>query len=425
MKRSRLLELGLLLLFPLFSLAENEKRKTYSWGVIPASNYDSDLGYRYGGVLNIFDYGYKSREDKYEQYLFIKLTNTSRGTLQAQALLESESLISNTLTLAELSYTREKKMDFFGFNGYQSIYQKRLHNPSHPEFINSFFYAYERELLRLRFDVQSFIAGSKLRLLTGFSYMQYKVALPAGIGADSTQNLLGLYKHWGLLDPTESKGGQISLFTAGLVFDTRNDACYCTDGRWAEAVIMHSPALLSSAAYTRLAFTYREHRSFLDEKFTLSYRISFQQTISGSIPFYALTDFYDSRLNQDGVGGAHTLRGAMRGRIAAEGYVLGNLESRVRLIDFRFLKQDFFTSASLFYDNSYISKPRATDLNQVPHEARSMHFKVNKSPAVHHTIGAGLYFVFNRNNIISVNYGIPLNKQDGNGGLYVGSALLF
>lgn len=425
MRRSHILALSLLLLFPLLSPAENEKGRTYSWGVIPASNYDSDLGYRYGGVLNVFDYGHKTREDKYEQYLFLKLTNTTKGTLQAQALLESKSLIKQALTLAEVSYTSEKKMDFFGFNGYQSIYHRAFADPAQPAYIHNFFYAYERKFLRLRFDVQSFIAGSKLRLLTGFSYNQYAISLPAEAAANGRNNLLGLYKHWGLIETAEAEGGRLSLFTAGLVFDTRNNACYCTDGKWAEAVIIHSPALLSSAGYTRIALTYREHKSFFAERFTLSYRLSFQQKIRGNIPFYALTDFYDSRLNQDGIGGAHTLRGAMRGRIAADGYVLGNLESRLRLFRFRLLRQDFFTSTSIFYDNAYISKPRLTQLNHVPVEARTMHFSQDNAQRLHHTIGAGLYFVFNRNNIISVNYGIPLNKQDGRGGLYVGSALLF
>ena len=40
-------------------------------------------------------------------------------------------------------------------------------------------------------------------------------------------------------------------------------------------------------------------------------------------------------------------------------------------------------------------------------------------------VGPGFYFVFNKNNIITVNYGVPLNKRDGAGGLYIGSSLLF
>ncbi|MCA1759279.1 MAG: hypothetical protein LC658_05885 [Bacteroidales bacterium] len=41
------------------------------------------------------------------------------------------------------------------------------------------------------------------------------------------------------------------------------------------------------------------------------------------------------------------------------------------------------------------------------------------------TFGHGLYIVFNQNNVITVNYGIPANKQLGQGGFYIGSSLLF
>jgi len=53
----------LLFAFPvLLSGAEPEKRDStnnarYKFGVIPSLAYDSDLGFKYGAVLNFFDYG--------------------------------------------------------------------------------------------------------------------------------------------------------------------------------------------------------------------------------------------------------------------------------------------------------------------------------------------------------------------------------
>ena len=61
----------------------------------------SDLGFKYGAVINLFDFGDTKFPPHYEQYLYIKLTNTTKGTLNLQALLESETLIKKAKVFAE------------------------------------------------------------------------------------------------------------------------------------------------------------------------------------------------------------------------------------------------------------------------------------------------------------------------------------
>lgn len=72
---------------------EKEKKERYAFGFIPALAFDSDLGIKYGGVFNIFDYGSTNTPPNYEQYLMVRITNATKGTLNAQALLESETFI--------------------------------------------------------------------------------------------------------------------------------------------------------------------------------------------------------------------------------------------------------------------------------------------------------------------------------------------
>jgi hypothetical protein len=43
----------------------------------------------------------------------------------------------------------------------------------------------------------------------------------------------------------------------------------------------------------------------------------------------------------------------------------------------------------------------------------------------HATAGAGVYLIYNKDNIISVNYGFSLDSQLGTKGLYIGSGFLF
>ncbi len=418
---------------------EEEKRKTenksrYSFGVIPALAFDSDLGFKYGAVVNLFDYGEAKLPPHYEQYLFIKLTNTTKGTLNLQALLESETLINKAKVLAEASYLVDRKLDFFGFNGTDAIYNREFTQPESTEFKNNFFYAYHRNFLRLRFDVQKYLAGSKLRLLTGFTFNSYNISLAREERKDKVDNpnsdgfqhptLFENYNNWGIIQSEENSGGNISLFSLGLIYDSRNAPCYCTDGKWFDAVFNYSPAFLGDAGFSKLILTYRQHTSFLKDKITFSFRISSQQKLSGEIPFYFVPTFYDSRLSYDGVGGAFNLRGALRNRIAADGFVTGNFEIKLKTLDFQLLNQHFSTSIAGFYDNAYITQTTKVNLDNVPEAEKTVYFNPGKQK-VQHTFGPGLYIVFNQNNVITINYGMAANKQIGSSGLYIGSSLLF
>lgn len=403
--------------------ANDEKNSHLSWGIIPVVSFDADLGLRYGAVVNLFDYGGNDRDGKYRQYLFLRLTNTTLGARQAQAIFESNSLIPNAYSIAELSYLDDKKLDFFGFNGRESLYNRKFAQASDN---GGYFYAYERRLLRLRMDVQHLLPLTHLRLLTGFTFERYAITdpiknsqqMPGGKG------LYGLYHSWGLIPEDEAEGGNLSLFRLGLVYDSRNDLCYCTDGHWVKAIISYAPPLLNKNGFARIALSYRRHQSWLNEKLTLSYRLSFQQSLFGKVPFYSLPFYYDSRLSQDGLGGAFSLRGALRNRIVAEGFALGNLEFKYKVLQTKLFKQSVALSPSVFYDNALVTKKRQLSFDNIPLDQLQMHFDTGAG-RFHQTLGLGLYIIINKDNIISLNYGKPLNPADGPGGLYVGSSLLF
>ncbi len=426
----------LLLFLPVFGVAQvaiepkAERKSRHAFGVIPALAFDSDLGFKYGAVVNLFDYGETKSPPHYRQYLFIKLTNTTKGTLNLQALLESETLINKAKVLAEASYLVERKLDFFGFNGTDAVYNPEFTEPENNEFKNNNFYAHHRNFLRLRFDVQKYLAGSRLRLLTGFSFHHFGIS-PAqeennNSSSDGFQQptLFEYYNDWGIINSKEKNGGSISLFSLGLIYDSRNDPCYCTDGKWFDAVFNYSPTFLGDAGFSKLILTYRQHTSFLKDKITFSFRVTSQQKLSGSIPFYFVPVFYDSRLSQDGVGGAFNLRGALRNRIAADGFVTGNFEIKLKTFDFSLLKQYFSTSIAGFYDNAYITQMYKVSSENVPEVEKPVYFNPGRQK-VQHTFGPGLYIVFNQNNVITINYGMGANKQIGTSGLYIGSSLLF
>lgn len=401
-------------------------------GVIPVAAYDSDLGFKYGIVANLFDYRQKVSSGKYDQYLFFRVTNATKGSFQIQALLESAILIKNSITLIESGYVTDSKFDFYGFNGNASIYHPGFEEISGNDFLNRFFYAYNRSLIRFRFDNQLIIADNNLRLLTGLMFNNYDISAPPASSAGDVanesallnQSLFGNYVDWGLIPDNQKYGGKINLLSFGLVYDSRNDLCYCTDGIWGEAVLIYSPGLISDNSFSKFILTYRQHASMKDEKLTFSFRFSSQQKLGGDIPFYMLPLYYDTRMSQDGLGGAYSLRGASRNRIIADGFVMSNTEVKFKVLEFELLRQPFFISTSLFYDNAFVTQTYQIDYHDVPVNAKEIHFG-DPSQTLHHSFGAGAYIVFNNDNVITINYGIPLRKHNGPGGLYIGSSLLF
>lgn len=54
--KSRLLFFGLLLL-SLSVLSQEKVKKGFGFGALPAVSFDSDLGFQYGAIVNLFHYG--------------------------------------------------------------------------------------------------------------------------------------------------------------------------------------------------------------------------------------------------------------------------------------------------------------------------------------------------------------------------------
>jgi hypothetical protein len=420
----------LMLLFTYFGWTQEQNipiKTGFSLGAIPAFAFDSDLGLKYGAVLNLFDYGNGDRFPDYKQHLFLRFTNTTRGSAQFQAILESEKIISKSKSIIEVSYLSDKKLEFFGFDGRNAVFHPNNIDPKHTDVVNSAFYAHHRNWLRLRFDIQKFLIGRELRLLAGISYNHIRTGPEEISNIESNipnRSLYENYIQWGIIGKQEASGGDLGYLTLGLIYDTRNEQSNCTDGRWLETFLVISPGIFDTPGFSKLIFTYRHYHSFFQNRLTLTGRASIQNKLSGKIPFYFLPVYMDSRQNQDGIGGAFNLRGVSRNRLAANGYLTGNFEIRQRLGEFSLLKQHFTLSGVVFYDMAYITQPVKPELSQVPETQKARFFRQdNQKP--HHSAGPGLFIIFNRNNVVSVNYGIPFSFQDGIGGLYIGSSLLF
>ncbi len=68
-------------------------KKGWNIGGLPVLAYDSDIGFKYGAVINLFNYGDGSRYPKYDHSLYFEWSRTTKGSGTNQFTYDSEHLI--------------------------------------------------------------------------------------------------------------------------------------------------------------------------------------------------------------------------------------------------------------------------------------------------------------------------------------------
>jgi outer membrane protein assembly factor BamA len=438
--------LCLFLLLPTLMLSQNdtlskaENIKTgWTFGVLPAVSYNSDLGFQYGGVVNFYHHGDGSNYPKYNHSLFLEISRFTKGSGINRFFYDSEQLLSGLRTTADVSYLTEKALDFYGFNGYDAIYNPEWEDDTHPEYISRVFYRHERQKFKFTFDFQGKLYGDHLRWLAGIGVFNTKIA-PVDIdalnkgkdGNDLLPDVPGLYDRyveWGVIADDEKNGGWNNHLKLGIVYDTRDFEPNPSTGMWSELIFFISPDIAGNDfGYTKLSMTHRQYVPLLPEKkLTLALRGHYQTTIAGNTPFYMqpylISSFYNAA-NTDALGGARTLRGVLRNRVVGDGIVMGNAELRWRSNSRMFFNQEFYLGINTFLDTGKAVDKIDLNTSGVPEEEQDEFFKTG-AERFHTSAGIGLRVVMNENFIVAVDYGKPFDRRDGKSGLYIGLNYLF
>ncbi|MDO9634700.1 MAG: hypothetical protein Q7J05_06610, partial [Paludibacter sp.] len=75
-------------------LSSQVKTKTgFGFGALPAVSFDSDLGFQYGAIVNLFDYGDGSKFPKYDHSLYMEWSRYTKGTGINRIMYDTEKLI--------------------------------------------------------------------------------------------------------------------------------------------------------------------------------------------------------------------------------------------------------------------------------------------------------------------------------------------
>ncbi len=189
-------------------------KKGLNFGVLPVIGYSSDLGFQYGIIFNLFGYGDGSLYPDYKYSLYTEISRTTKGGGINQLFFDSKHLLpGNIRVTADLSYLTMLALNFYGFNGYDAVYNSHFEDDSQEGYISRMFYMHERKFTRFTMDFQGSLKSKKLLWFAGIGYFDLKVASvnidKLNKGKDSndllpdTALLYDKYIDWGILKDNE------------------------------------------------------------------------------------------------------------------------------------------------------------------------------------------------------------------------------
>ena len=424
---------------------DDSKVKTgWTFGALPAISYNSDLGFQYGALVNLYNFGDGSTYPKYRHSIYAEVSRYTKGSGVNRLFYDSEFLIPNIRITSDLSYFTEKAIDFYGFNGYNSVYNALWEDSDDADYVSRLFYRHERQMFRFITDFQGPIIGKKLRWVAGFGILKNTIA-PVDIaslnegkdGDDLLPEVPGLYEKyvdWGIIPGNEKDGGWTNHLKLGFVFDTRDNEPNPMKGMWSEIIIFTAPKFFGNGdfGYAKLAATHRQYFTIVDDRLSFAYRLNYQGTIAGDVPFYMQPyqiNSYSASSNTDGLGGSKTVRGMLRNRVVGDAMAYGNFEFRWKFYKGVVFNQNLYLALSAFSDMGKVLKEIEFDqpaaVGDFPIAASLNDFFVTDKEALHVVFGGGFRVALNENFIVAVDYGTPKDKRDGGGGLYIGLNWLF
>jgi outer membrane protein assembly factor BamA len=440
----------LMLLFAV-SLSGQEKKVKTGWkfgGALPAVSYDSNLGFQYGALFEFFNYGNPSVYPEYYDHTYTEVSRFTKGSGVYRLMYETNHLIPGVEWISDLSYLPDLANHFYGFNGYESIFNKDWMDNEANDYKTEMFYRYQRDQFRFKNDFLGKLSGDHLKWSAGFAFQNFNIKsvniekLNKGKKEDQLPSVTeqpGLFELYrdslGLISSNEADGGWVNTIKVGLVWDSRDNKPNPMKGLWTEMGIEISPKFIGNDwGFSKFYITHRQYFTLVENDLSLVYRIGYQTTLSGEVPFFYQSQVITSRLtgySSEGLGGSSTLRGVLKNRVIGDAFALGNVELRWKPVYFKFLKQDCYLGLNLFYDMGMVTKSiklpdnLQTEFNTNMSEYNYGDFFKPGDEKIHHCAGISIMPVMNENFVIAIDIGKAFNDQDGNIGFAFGLNYLF
>jgi outer membrane protein assembly factor BamA len=433
------------------SVSAQEKKVKTGWkfgGALPAITYDSDLGFEYGALAEFFNYGDGSKYPDFIDHTYTEISRYTKGSGIYRFMFESRHIIPGVQWISDLSYLPNSAATFYGYNGYESVYNKDWMDNKLPSDIyrSRMFYRYQKNQFRFKNDFQGKLSGDHLKWSAGISFQDFttssvniaklnkgkKELLPT---IEEMPGLFERYQALGIIPADEIKGGWINTLKAGITWDSRDNRPNPMKGLWTEIGIAVAPKFIGNNwGFSKLYIIHRQYFTLIEKDLSFVYRLGYQSTISGHAPYFFESEVITSRLTgatSEGLGGSKTLRGILLDRVVGDAFFMGNVELRWKPLYFKFLKQDCYMGLNGFYDFGRVTKDiklpanlQTTFSQTYPDEVYSSYFKPG-TEKFHQSAGVSVMLVMNQNFVVAIDLGKAFNVQDGNIGFSIGLNYLF
>jgi outer membrane protein assembly factor BamA len=433
-----------------FSLSTNQifaqgtdsktQRAQPGWSIaaLPNLSFDSDVGFRYGVLANVFYSGSRTSNKENFHSLSFEWSRTVKGSGINRLYFDSNYIIPSIDFDIDISYLTDLEMQFFGFNGYEAVYNAKWEDRSSSDYVSEVFYRHDRKVFRIisNFQGRLFNSNDHIRWTAGLVYNNIEVGsvdlnrinekkseeeqLPEAEG------LYDKYVKWGVIKNYHARGDKITYLKGGLIYDTRDQKKFPTKGIFTDAILAYAPSLPGDGQldYARATFFFRHYLSLDSRNLVFAYRVGYQGTLFGEVPFFMQPQIVNSKMESasfQGLGGSKTLRGVMRNRVVGDGIFIGNAELRWIFLRTMAFNQEIYLGGNLFSDfGKVVDKIEFTiDESEVgPEDILDDYFETN-SERFHITAGAGLKIGIKERLIVSCDYGVTMDDRDGNSGLYI------
>lgn len=279
---------------------------------LPALNFDADEGVGYGALLQYYDYG--RGIEPYRFTIQPTLFLTTKGRKDVSIFVDAPHLLPGNWRVAG-SVAREQQLA----TPYYGVGNNSVADPSATTGANPYFYRFGRTLLRASADVQHSIAVPSLRVLVGAGARSATVR-PVPYNEGTT--LLAQSAGRSDLPASDTRYARV-----GLVLDTRDREIGTHSGTWSEFLVQRSARVLGGdESFTRLTASVRQFFP-LGANVTLAQRVV-AQTVSGEPSVSELFTIQSSYRDDEGLGGASTIRGIPKNRYVGKGVAFSNSELR-------------------------------------------------------------------------------------------------
>ena len=312
----------------------------WEWFALPAVNFNSDEGFGYGALLEL--YNYRGGRKPYRLMIRPLLAFSTKGKRDFTVVIDAPGVLPEGWRFdAFVGREQHLATPYYGI-GNNTPKDETLNDPP-----DDYYYRYGRTQLRSAFNLQRRVARST-RLLAGVAYADVETdATPFDSGTTLLRQQL--IASQGVANPTDL-GGTITSVRGGIVVDTRDREVGPTKGLWTDLLFQHAAnGGDASGTYTRVTFSARNYIS-LTQRIVLAQRLVLQQT-DGDVPLYDLATIQTSSSSQaEGLGGSSSMRGIEKNRFTGRGIGFANLEMRYRFRELRLMGKPAYLVASAFAD---------------------------------------------------------------------------